>query len=140
MEKNNTSDRKILEEIVAKLFAAAEEIEQLASTLSGGDGPATDEFENIKDDFARKLASVQGLIPGGEEGDALRLAVGDLRETLSKGAAHDRNTFVQQKQNILFALSSVGKNSLSIGRGQSFLELEHEIEKLKLKLEILALR
>lgn len=138
MSTNPNNEQAKLDQIIQQLFDAREEIEQFAGDISTNNPEAIEVFQQLKHDFKVKVQELASLVPADETGDAARLAIQDLSESLSKEPVHDAITYSNQKQNILLALGKVERSGLHVDFNSA--RFQQELEKFKLKLEILLLK
>ncbi len=137
MSTSNQVDPAKLDLLIQRLFETREEIESFMHELPAGDAGGLKVFKKLKEDFKNKIDELSALLPADESGDAARLALAELGETFAVTPPADATNYFMQKQNILVALNKVEKHGLHLDTHS--LDLHHEIEKLKLKLEIVML-
>jgi hypothetical protein len=143
METDVKSTEKILVKIVDKLTEAQQEIDELAVQLTLGKAEAKDKFEEIKKEFGEKVNEFKDLMVTslGEEAPDVKTLISVLERELLKGVADTREAFELQKKNLLKALTSletvIEKKFKAMIEPPSFL---HDVEKFKIKLEILRLK
>ncbi len=138
MSTNPSDDQVKLDQIIQHLFDAREEIEQFASDISTNNPEEVEVFQRLKDDFKEKVRELSSIVPADPTGDAARMAIQDLNESLSKEPVHDAITYSNQKQNILLALGKVERSGLHVDFHSA--RFQQDLEKFKLKLEILLLK
>lgn len=144
MEPDVKSTKKILLSVADKLLAAQREIDELTVQLALGKAEARDKFNEIKKDFSEKVSELKMFlanIPSGLEMSVLRTKIDELEMHLIQGEVNTREAFEAQKENLLKATSALEK---TLERKVPFTaELQHfihEMEKFRVKLEILRLR
>ena len=144
MEPDVKSTKKILMSVADKLLAAQQEIDELTVQLALGKAEARDKFNEIKKDFREKVSELKAFlanIPSDLELSTIRTKIDELEMHLLQGEVNTREAFEAQKDNLMKATSALEK---TLQRKVPFpAELQHfvhEIEKFKVKLEILRLK
>lgn len=134
-----TTSKRIARSIAEKAIAAQQEMDELAVQLALGKAEAQDKFEEIKKEFRKNIQSwkkISGKI--GEEGNS---ALSALEARLSLGEAMDKKVFEEQYKKIMDTLKALEKDiEKRWPEMKTPEEILHEIEKFKLKLEILRLK
>lgn len=130
--------------VADKLLAAQQEIDELTVQLALGKAEARDKFNEIKKDFREKVSELKAFlanIPSDIEISTIRKKIDELEMHLIQGEVNTREAFETQKDNLLKATSALEK---TLERKVPFTaELQHfvhEMEKFKVKLEILRLK
>jgi hypothetical protein len=140
----NASEKTILLKLADKLVEAQQEVDQLTLQLVLGKAEARDKYEELKNEFRTRLINFKNTISNKQPGDLYKEIISRidlLEEKLKSGVAENQATFAVQRKYILKALVSFEKEF----RKKLFDNLDEqrisdEIEKFKLKLEILRLR
>lgn len=123
---------------------AQEEIDEFTLQLSLGKAEAKEKFEEVKRAFRKKVVEFKELIdsqPVKSISKSLKQKVETLELQLALGKAETREEFSEQKQKIQHLISEMENDVASW-----FQEIDvpssisHEIEKFKLKLEVLKLK
>ncbi len=144
--KNETSFGKIAEKISAGLKKAQKEIEEFALQASLGKAEAGDKFEELKGEFREKAGEWKQFFSNlkssnQEKADKLKSQLDELQLQLSLGKADAKDYFFEQRKKILNALHELesGLND-NPELNERMNEFKSEIEKFKLKLNILELQ
>ena len=144
MEANvNEVDDRVLIRIADKLVQAQQELDELVVQFSLGKVEAKDKFEEIKGDFRDRIHDIKNLISR-QRVDGVRneltKRLDELEEMLKSGVALSAEAFEKQREKIDQAIGQLKQN---IGRYRPttpYLDsFSHDLEKFKLKLEILHL-
>ncbi|GCC50418.1 hypothetical protein SanaruYs_06330 [Chryseotalea sanaruensis] len=140
----NSNNTKLLKRIADSLLTAQQEIDELLLQLSLGKAEAKDKFEEIKQDLRHAIQEFKKLIRD-EVKDALpipaRKKLDDLISSLNDGKVNNKIIFTNQQKKIAQALEEVEHELKDwLERSASVNYLSHEIEKYKLKMEILWLK
>ncbi len=138
METNR--NQPILEKLGEKLVLAQREIEELALQFSLGKADALDAFEELKHEFRKQVREWKQLLSSEKDADLIE-EIAVLEAQLKTEEPGKKNYFEEQKANILMALL-VFEDGIKkrLNKVQTFGFADHEIEKFKLKLEIISLR
>ncbi len=141
--KVKEADDKILIRIAEKLVQAQQELDELVLQFSLGKAEAKDKFEEIKSDFRDRIREFKNLTTNpqvNEVRNELRQHLEELEEVLKRGTAQSVEAFKNQKEQIEDALDRFKKyTEKHLPNALDFEHFEHELEKFKLKLEILRL-
>jgi len=143
-EEIKTVEKPILEKIADKLLKAQQEIDELVVQFALGKAEGKEKFEEIKRDFRNKVIEFKKLM----ETTALNILnpetmqrLTELELQLALGKAESRELFEEQKKKIMKALDeleTVIKPLIASAKlPDSF---SHDVEKFKLKLEIIRLK
>jgi hypothetical protein len=146
METKETerTDATILVKIADKLLEAQREIDELVLQFALGKAEARDKFEETKKEFTGRVSEFKRSNLGTKIVDSskkLKGALEELEVQLNLGKAESKEMFDEQKKKIEALIAKVRKEIKLVK--EEVLEkehLEHEIEKFKLKLEVLRLR
>jgi hypothetical protein len=143
-EEIKTDEKPIVEKITDKLLIAQQEIDELVVQFALGKAEGKEKFEEIKKEFRQRVSELKKLL----ETAALdfltpetRQKIDHLEVQLALGKAESKELFEEQKKKIIKALSEVEAaikpwiNSIKLPDNFS-----HEMEKFKLKLEIIRLK
>jgi hypothetical protein len=142
--KEESTHQPLLVQVAQKLTQAQQELDELAVQLALGKAEARDAFEHMKKDFRTRISEFRQT-PAAETwhrvSDSLRVVLDDLEVRLAVGAANTQELFEEQREKLEEALMRLEqlleeKFEASVDREN----LKHEIEKFRLKLEILKLR
>jgi HAMP domain-containing protein len=142
--KQSTPNQPLLARLADKLLEAQQELDELALQFTLGKAEAKDKFEELKITFARQLQVVKAALNQAEVqtmANRLKTRVEDLELQLALGKSETKEIFEAQRKKILEALVRL-ENDLkqSLPASINLEELYHEIEKFKLKLEIIRLK
>lgn len=144
MEPDVKSTKKILMSVADKLLAAQQEIDELTVQLALGKAEARDKFNEIKQDFREKVAELRVFlanIPSDLELSAVRAKIDELEMRLIQGEVNTREVFEAQKENLLKATSALEQTlERKVPFTRELQHFIHEMEKFKVKLEILRLK
>lgn len=135
---------KILIRIADKLSEAQQEIDELAVQLALGKAEAKDKFEELKKEFRSRLNEFKHYLTvssSDKELSGVRTIVENLEKDLGQGEASTKEAFTSQQKDILTTTASLQdtleKKSEVSSTSHDFM---HELEKFKIKLEILQLK
>lgn len=141
--KTKDTDARILVRIADRLTQAQQELDELVLQFSLGKADAKDKFEEIKSEFKDQISEFKNsTISQKVDGvtHELRERLDELVEILKKGATHSAEAFEIQKKQIEHALDQLKKHATKHQSNVPDHEyFSHEIEKFKLKLEIIHL-
>lgn len=145
MEKSTDSDGKtLLLKIAKKLTESQQELDEFAVQLSLGKAEATEKFEEIKKEFSARLATLKQLIKtdnADEILEKLKAKLAALELELASGKTETKSSFELQRKKILTAILAFENDvKLKIADNLVINEVVNELEKFKLKLEILRLK
>lgn len=130
-----------LTRIAKKLLKAQQEVDDMAVQMALGKAEAKEKFEEVKADFKKRLAELKENFDTISQQENLMTKIENLEGLLNTGLAEGKPAFETQKKKIFSALaaveSEVKEKINSIPTGDDFI---HEIEKFKLKTEILRLK
>ena len=144
--KTNSNPESFTEKIRSGIKKAQAEIEEFALQFALGKAVAGEKFEELKKDFMGKTSlwkqRIAALKTGNEkEMELLKSKIEALQVQLALGKADAKDFFIVQKKKILDSVheieSGLKRNPLAKELQR---EISHEIEKFKLKLEILELQ
>ncbi len=140
----NTTEKSILLRIAKKLTAAQQELDELAVQLALGKAEATDKFEDIKKEFGVRLNELKQVIDASPEKEIttdLNAKMNVLEAQLSIGQAKTKDLFEAQMKKILAGMADVEiVMKTKFMNNPNVHDLVNELEKFKLKLEVLRLR
>ncbi|GHN02676.1 hypothetical protein WSM22_41650 [Cytophagales bacterium WSM2-2] len=144
MKTSYPTDESVLLKIAKKLNEAQQELDELALQLSLGKAEASDKFEEIKKEFAARLTALKQLIKQSTKGEAwsdLTTRLSGVESELVARESKTQASFEIQKEKIIAALLALEKGLKSkFVNNDALHEVVNELEKFKLKLEILRLR
>lgn len=137
-----TKTKSISDNIIDGLKKAINELEEFQVQLALGKSEAAEKYEDIKKLFHRVISDIHSKVDTAEEkAIELRGKLDELMIQLSLGKAETKEKFIEQKKIISESINDIEnfifKNPLGI-KLQSKLRLE--MEKFKIKMEILNLR
>ena len=140
-----TKDKPILVEIAGKLVEAQQELDELVIQFALGKAEAKDKFEEIKSDFRTRMNEWKASSLSGKLASVtleLRNRFEDLEAKLTSGGKiTTREAFEEQKSKIEESLEKLRTEiQTRLADAIDVAYFEHELEKFKLKLEILRLR
>jgi hypothetical protein len=134
-------EKPILTRIAEKLLKAQQEIDDMAVQMALGKAEARDTFEEVKTEFRKRLTELKKDFSTISQHESLVAKIEALEGMLNTGPAAEKSAFEAQKERIFAALaaleSEMMKKIKSIPTGDDFV---HEMEKFKLKMEILRLK
>lgn len=145
MEKpHEKSEGKILKAVTEKLMEAQQEIDEWSLQLALGKAEAKDKFEELKKEFANKLNAFKQQNEGMMESILFKRVnekIAKLEILLEASKVESLTVFEEQKVKLLKTLEEI-EVELKDWFEKSTIPhaFEHEVEKFKLKLEILRLR
>lgn len=138
-----TGEEKIGEKILNGLEKAIHEIEEVRLQIALGKAEAKDAYEDIKKSFQNYLRSIQvklNTIKSSEAGMQITNALEHLQVQLTLGIAESKDLFEAQYKRIHTAIQAL---ELSMKQDkelqQDYVQLRFELEKFKIKLELMAL-
>ncbi len=134
-----TTSKLIARSIAEKAILAQQEMDELAVQLALGKAEARDKFEEMKKDLRKNVQTWKKTI--GKINTESQSAWSELESRLNLGAAIDRKVFDEQYRKIMDTLQILEKEVAD--RWPDFKtpeEILHELEKFKLKMEILRLK
>src|SRR5688572_17762467 len=144
MKTDEIIGKNMLQAVGERLLTAQREIDELALQLALGKAEARDKFEEIKQEFRKQVSEQKNLLAKASENfisPEVRAKIEALEVQLALGEADTKDIFEGQKKKITKALTSVEdaihEQWKKIQAPEFF---SHEVEKFKLKLEILRLR
>jgi hypothetical protein len=135
------SRRPALLEVAEKLKQAQQEIDEFTVQLALGSAEAKEKFEELKRNLKQHLADLKVAFRLVSREDRLRAKIDELEQFIKDAEAKDPVSFDEQKQRIMAAITYVEAEMLTrfklLPAARDFV---HEVEKFKLKLEILSLK
>ena len=142
-QQENT-EKTLLQKIADQLLAAQREIDEFVVQIALGKAEAKEEFHHLKTEFRNRVHEFKLLLnefPKGIVSPELSQKIDELELQLALGKVETVSQFEDQKEKILKALGKIETELKHwIGELESSPTFGHEIEKFKLKLEILRLR
>jgi hypothetical protein len=141
---NSGTEKSTADKFFEHFKKAQQEIEELSLQLSLGKAEAKDKFEEIKKEFSNMLNHwkttdfYKNLATGKQE---LQTIFEELQVQLDLGKAEAKEAFEEQKKKIFESINKLeaeAKNNPAYARYS--MEIKEEIEKFRLKVEILALK
>lgn len=142
MEKTDKMNRKpVLLEVAEKLTLAQQEIDEFTLQLALGGAEARDKFEELKRNLKIRLGELKAAFHLVASEDRLRAKIEALEHLMKTAPVKDAVSFEDQKRQILEAIAAIEAEVLKKFKSlPAAHEFVHEVEKLKLKLEILTLK
>lgn len=144
MKKEKTIEITALQQASEKLLKAGQEIDELTVQLASGRAEAEDKFEEIKREFSLQVTQLKDLLTKTSDKDInpeVKAKIESLERQLTAGKADSKELFEEQKKKIVIALSGLEASiKAQWKRIQTPRVFAHEVEKFRLKLEILRLR
>lgn len=133
-----------LEKIAEQLLVAQKEIDEFVVQMALGKAEAKDDFEEIKKQFRARVHEFKLLLndfPRHAMSPSIKQRIDELEVQLALGKAETKDQFEDQKDKLLKAINGIeAAVNKWIGELENSPTFGHEIEKFKLKLEILRLR
>lgn len=144
MKTQETTEMTVLQRVGEHLLQAQQEIDELALQLSLGRAEGKEKFEEVKKEFGRQVSELKSLLANQNDqsiNPQICSRIDDLELQLTLGKADTKERFDIQKDNIVRAITTVEVElKEQWHKIQSPHFFVHEIEKFRLKLEILRLR
>lgn len=143
-EEMKTSEKPVLQKIADKLVGVQKELDELVVQFALGKAEGKEKFEEIKKEFRQRVSEFKKLLDDPAAGlltPETRQKIEELEVQLALGKAESKELFEEQKKKILKTLSHVEegiKNWVTSGKVPT--DFAHDIEKFKLKLEIIRLK
>ena len=137
-----TTTKSVTDNVIEVLKKAISELEEFRLQLALGKAEATDKYEEAKKSFNIIIADFKiKLNEGNEKAHELKAKLDELMVQLALGKAETKDAFDEQRKRITKVIQEIEdfilRNPLAI-KLQSKLKLE--IEKFKIKMEMLHLR
>lgn len=136
-----TTEKKLGDTMISALKKSISELEDFQVQVALGKSEAHDKFEELKKKFKGFVNTTKQKINSGKAKVAtLRTDFDELQVQLALGKADTVEKYNDQKKKILYAISKIEK---SMENRTAFLstdlddKLRHEIEKFKIKMEVL---
>jgi hypothetical protein len=136
-----TAEKKPGDTMISALKKSISELEEFQVQMALGKAEAHEKFDELKKKFKGFINSTKQKISAGKaKVAALRTDFDELQVQLSLGKADSIEKYNEQKKKILFAISKIEK---SMENKTAFLntdldeKLRHEIEKFRIKMEVL---
>ncbi|HRK53199.1 MAG TPA: hypothetical protein PK185_04740 [Cyclobacteriaceae bacterium] len=138
------SDKPFLHKIADGLLEAQQEIDDLALQLSLGKAEAKEKFEGIKKEFRNNIGEFRRLLeetPHKLITPEIKKKVQELEVQLALGKAETKEEFEEQRKKLLRSIALIEKSIKKWLKNVDFPpSIESEMEKFKLKLEIVRLK
>jgi hypothetical protein len=142
--EQHATGKPVLERISDRLLEAQQELDELAVQFALGKAEARDKFEEIKTSFKSYVTAFKSKLNQGEVHQLtqqLRSRIDELELQLALGKVETKELFEEQRKKIMDSLTAFED---ALNRSLPALVdvdvLYHEIEKFKLKLEIIRLK
>ena len=143
-EEMKTSQKPVLQKIADKLIGVQQELDELVVQFALGKAEGKEKFEEIKKEFRKRVSEFKDLLDDSVAGlltSDIKQKLEDLEVQLALGKAESKDLFEEQKKKILKALSKVESEiRLLIDTARLPDNFSHDVEKFKLKLEIIRLK
>jgi hypothetical protein len=143
-EEIKTSEKPALERIADKLMSIQQELDELVVQFALGKAEGKEKFEEIKREFRQRISEFKKLLDAPAAGfltPEARRKIEELEVQLALGKAESKDLFEEQKKKILKTLSQVEHELKTwINSGKMPVDFSDDIEKFKLKLEIIRLK
>ncbi len=137
-------DKPFLHKIADELLEAQQEIDELALQLSLGKADTKEKFERIKKEFRNNIVEFRRLLeetPHKLITPEVKKKVQELEVQLALGIAETKDEFEEQRKKLLGSISVVEKSIKNWLKEVDIpTSIGSEMEKFKLKLEILRLK
>jgi len=146
METKETgrTDATLLIKIADKLLEAQQEIDELVLRFALGKAEAGEKFEETKKEFSNRVSEFRRTNLGSQvasTSQSLKGLLDELEVQLNLGKADSKDMFEEQREKIEEVIDKIWTEVKKFKNETLDREhLEHEIEKFKLKLEVLRLR
>ncbi len=142
--KTSSQNESVLLQIAEKLVLAKQELDELALQLSLGKTDAKDKYEEIKKEFRARLSELKQIVPTDSHKTAaidLISKIVELEAALLTGKVDSKKVFDDQRRVIMSVIQELENAIVNrFGEVPVVNEFIHDIEKFKLKLEILRLK
>ncbi|MCK6617958.1 MAG: hypothetical protein L6Q51_09960 [Cyclobacteriaceae bacterium] len=143
-KENQTNEKPVLVRLADGLLQAQQELDELMIQFALGKAEARDKFEELKQDFKNQLSMFKTNLDKTqwhEITQQLQPRINELEQLLSQGITETKEIFEVQRKKISNSLAEFEVELLKRLPETTELEwLYHEIEKFKLKLEIIRLK
>lgn len=135
------SNQTWAEQLASMLSKAATEIGEFQVQLALGKSEARDEYEKLKKNLRQQFSGANPTYQSGKKNaQKIQTGIDELQVQLALGKADTIDTFNFQKKKITGALNKLEAALTSLPHDDKFkLEAKNEIEKTKIKLDILRL-
>jgi hypothetical protein len=136
-----TLRNSLLNKTIYGLRKAALELEEFQLQLALGKAEASEVYEDMKKRFNEVVQDVKLKLDKSISSENLKTKLEELQLHLALGKAVSKEIFYLQKENILKAIHDI-ENKLRVNEvgAELYAKVNAEIEKFKIKMEILALR
>jgi hypothetical protein len=142
--ENETTERPVFQKIADRLLLVQQELDELVVQFALGKAEGKEKFEEIKKEFRQRVSEFKKLL----DAPAAKLLtpesrrkIEELEVQLALGKAESKELFEEQKKKILKTLSHVESEVKNwVNSGKLPADFSHDIEKFKLKLEIIRLK
>ncbi|MCB0431433.1 MAG: hypothetical protein H6585_10280 [Flavobacteriales bacterium] len=136
---------KLKEEIIERIEKAQAELEELRVQLALGKADALEKYDEARKKLNHYLAEVKVQLDKGSEAvsgkwDALRTRLAELKDKLEDTRTASRENFDRQKEKLDNTLESLAKAIREVPVTETTARLKDEVEKFKVKTEILRVR
>lgn len=141
---NQATEKPVLTRFADRLLEAQQELDELAVQFALGKAEARDKFEEINKSFKSQINSFKDKLSQGEVrqfAQQLKSRIDDLELQLALGKIETKELFEEQRKKILKSLTAFEDElNRMLPAIVDVDALYHEIEKFKLKLEIIRLK
>jgi hypothetical protein len=136
----HTTEQGILDEVKQKLQQARQELDELTVQLALGKAEARDKFEEIKQDFLKRMHDWNHVF-GIDGNPEVNQKIAALEEHLRMEEKNAKGTWDNRIKSIFASLEAVKSVIIrKIKSAHQESDIEHDVEIFKLKLEILRLK
>src|SRR5690349_18101063 len=143
-DERNTSEKPVLQKIADRLLDVQQELDELVVQFALGKAEGKEKFEEIKKEFRQRVAEFKKLLEAPASGlltPETRQKIEALEVQLALGKAETKELFEEQKEKILKTLSHIESEIVTwVKSGKLPDDFSHDVEKFKLKLEIIRLK
>jgi hypothetical protein len=138
----DTSNTSFIDKVINGLKKAAVELEEFQLQLALGKAEVSDKYEEVKKNFNEVIHEAKVNLAGGTSiVNDLKGKLEELQLQLALGKAETKDSFKEQKIKILNAIHDIEVTLKMTDIGaELYSKLNSEIEKFKIKMEILSLK
>ena len=143
-DNSKTSEKPVIQKIADRLLDVQQELDELVVQFALGKAEGKEKFEEIKKEFRQRVGEFKKLLEAPASGlltPETRQKIEALEVQLALGKAETKELFEEQKEKILKTLSHIESEIMTwIKSGKLPDDFSHDVEKFKLKLEIIRLK
>jgi len=144
MKDEKSTEAPVIQKIADKLISVQQELDELVVQFALGKAEGKEKFEEIKKEFRQRVSEFKKLLDAPAAGlltPEARQKIESLEVQLALGKAESKELFEEQKKKILKTLSHVEEEIKTwVNSGKLPADFSHDVEKFKLKLEIIRLK